>query len=347
MFVPWIPSYGESQARSAVARADCWADALEALGLAYHGKSINTLRTWCARWGIETAHLRTQRSHRHRYTDEEARQAIANSYSWSEALRKLGYCHTGANPRTLKKRAREWGISTEHFDRYARLRDAARRLSPPLEEILVRGSTYSQAALKRRLYEAGLKRPQCELCGQDENWRGRRMSMILDHVNGVRDDNRLENLRIVCPTARRRSIRTADARTGTPEALGPASDAGDHSSPTRAASAIARALAALATRDAAEVVRAGSTGSVRAGEGSSAPRVSSCWPRSRSSGTRLPGAGTESPTTPSASGFVSTSASARWPRDAIRTASKFRPGRGRAVRRNRPSSIAPPRTVLD
>lgn len=199
MFVPWIPSYGESQARSAVARADCWADALEALGLAYHGKSINTLRTWCARWGIETAHLRTQRSHRHRYTDEEARQAIANSYSWSEALRKLGYCHTGANPRTLKKRAREWGISTEYFDRYARLRDAARRLSPPLEEILVRGSTYSQAALKRRLYEAGLKRPQCELCGQDENWRGRRMSMILDHVNGVRDDNRLENLRIVCP----------------------------------------------------------------------------------------------------------------------------------------------------
>ena len=37
------------------------------------------------------------------------------------------------------------------------------------------------------------------MCGQDENWRGQTMSMILDHINGVRDDHRLENLRIVCP----------------------------------------------------------------------------------------------------------------------------------------------------
>lgn len=41
--------------------------------------------------------------------------------------------------------------------------------------------------------------PVCELCGQDEIWHGRRMSLILDHVNGVRDGNRIENLNIVCP----------------------------------------------------------------------------------------------------------------------------------------------------
>jgi ribosomal protein S27AE len=199
VFVPWVPRYRESEARSAVADADCWADALAALGLTYHGKSINTLRKWCARWGIATEHLRTPQAQRHRYTEDAARQAIASSYSWAEALRKLGYCHSGANPKTLKKRAREWGISTEHFDRYAGLRSAARRRSPALEDVLVKGSTYSRAALKRRLYEAGLKTPECELCGQDENWHGRRMSMILDHINGVRDDNRIENLRIVCP----------------------------------------------------------------------------------------------------------------------------------------------------
>jgi hypothetical protein len=45
----------------------------------------------------------------------------------------------------------------------------------------------------------GLKRPVCELCGQGEIWRGRRMGLILDHVNGVRDDHRLQNVRIVCP----------------------------------------------------------------------------------------------------------------------------------------------------
>ena len=53
--------------------------------------------------------------------------------------------------------------------------------------------------MKTRLFAAGLKSPRCELCGQGEEWRGRRLSLILDQINGVRDDHRLENLRIVCP----------------------------------------------------------------------------------------------------------------------------------------------------
>jgi hypothetical protein len=74
------------------------------------------------------------------------------------------------------------------------------RLAPrPLEEILVERSSFSRGHLKRRLYAEGLKQPRCELCGQGEMWRGRQMALILDHVNGVGDDHRLENLRIVCP----------------------------------------------------------------------------------------------------------------------------------------------------
>lgn len=69
----------------------------------------------------------------------------------------------------------------------------------PLEEILVEHSTYMRGALKRRLLLEGLKQPVCEMCGQGEVWRGDRMSMVLDHINGVSDDNRLENLRMLCP----------------------------------------------------------------------------------------------------------------------------------------------------
>lgn len=136
---------------------------------------------------------------RPRFTESEARKAIAASHSWTESLRRLDYCPTGGNPATLKKYAALWGISTDHFDPYAGVMEKIRKPKRPLEKILVENSTYSRSNLKMRLYEEGLKEPRCELCGQAEIWRGKHMGMILDHMNGVRDDNRLENLQIVCP----------------------------------------------------------------------------------------------------------------------------------------------------
>ena len=134
-----------------------------------------------------------------RFTEAEAREAIAAATSWTGALRLLGLGTSGGNWRTLKKYAEIWGISTDHFDPYAGVMERLRKPKVPLKEILVRGSTYSRNKLKGRLYETGLKSPRCEMCGQGEVWRGEYMSLILDHMNGVRDDNRLENLQIVCP----------------------------------------------------------------------------------------------------------------------------------------------------
>jgi hypothetical protein len=93
-----------------------------------------------------------------------------------------------------------WRIPTDHFDpERVRLMSARSQRPIPLADVLVQNSTYSRSKLKERLYECGLKARCCEVCGQGEQWRGLRMSLILDHVNGVSDDNRLENLRIVCP----------------------------------------------------------------------------------------------------------------------------------------------------
>jgi Zn finger protein HypA/HybF involved in hydrogenase expression len=140
-------------------------------------------------------------SRRVRFTEDEARAAIAGARSFSDALRRLGLRPAGGNHATLRKYAARWSISTDHFDPAAIRREALSRANSaiPLADVLVRGSTYSRANLKRRLLETGLKKAACEMCGQGESWRGSRLALILDHINGVHDDNRFENLRILCP----------------------------------------------------------------------------------------------------------------------------------------------------
>lgn len=148
---------------------------------------------------VHGANIRSLMGRRAPFNESAAREAIASSICWADALRKLGYEAKGSNFRTLKKYARLWGIATRHFDQHAGRRRASARRVVPLDEVLVANSRYPRGRLKDRLYAAGIKQRNCEMCGQGEMWQGREMSLILDHVNGVANDHRLENLRIVCP----------------------------------------------------------------------------------------------------------------------------------------------------
>lgn len=72
-------------------------------------------------------------------------------------------------------------------------------LTIPLKDILVENSTYQTSHLKRRLFEQDLLQEQCAWCGLGSSWNGKPISLHLDHINGVNNDHRLINLRVLCP----------------------------------------------------------------------------------------------------------------------------------------------------
>ena len=133
----------------------------------------------------------------------ELEKVVKESKTKTECLKKMGLRAAGGNYKTITKYIEEYQIDTNHFDAHQARIEKINQLNSekkiPMKDILVSGSTYNRAQLKQRLYDENLKTRQCELCGQGEIWKGKKMSLIIDHINGIWNDNRIENLRIVCP----------------------------------------------------------------------------------------------------------------------------------------------------
>lgn len=68
----------------------------------------------------------------------------------------------------------------------------------PNDKIFVENSTYARHLIKKRIINEKLIDYNCSMCGIEAVWNDKPMPLILDHINGVNNDNRLENLRFVC-----------------------------------------------------------------------------------------------------------------------------------------------------
>jgi hypothetical protein len=68
----------------------------------------------------------------------------------------------------------------------------------PIDQLLVTGRLRNRSHVKRRLLSSGLKGNRCDECGLSE-WLGEPLSIALHHVNGDPFDNRLDNIRLLCP----------------------------------------------------------------------------------------------------------------------------------------------------
>ena len=66
------------------------------------------------------------------------------------------------------------------------------------EDVFVENSDYARHHIKKRVIEQKLVPYQCDECGIGPEWNGKPMPLILDHINGINNDNRIKNLRFVC-----------------------------------------------------------------------------------------------------------------------------------------------------
>ena len=134
-----------------------------------------------------------------KYSKEELEKIVSESKTYRECFEKLGIRSAGANYRHLKKYISKYEIDTSHFDPYYNNVNRLSKSKINLIDLLKENVDYSRTRLKRRLFEEQILENICSLCGQNEIWNGTKISLILDHINGVHNDNRIENLRIVCP----------------------------------------------------------------------------------------------------------------------------------------------------
>jgi hypothetical protein len=136
-----------------------------------------------------------------RWTEEELKVAVKKSTSVRQVLMKIGLKLAGGNYAQIKKYIKIYKIDNKHFTGIGWSK-GLRGIGTPridLKDILVKESNFQSYKLRNRLFKEGFKQKRCEECGWCKQSPDGRLPLELDHINGNSTDNRLENLRVLCP----------------------------------------------------------------------------------------------------------------------------------------------------
>ncbi|WP_063735203.1 HNH endonuclease [Streptomyces sp. RTd22] len=195
-------AYTREILEEAAARSHGIREMLDHLGVPPYDSAYGHLRRKLAQFGIDTSHF----THRHGQApipQGDLLKAVTESCSLAGVLRALGRSNGGAGRAFVRRSIHEHGISTAHFVGQGHQRGKRSPHRKSAADILQRGEPGSPrqktALLRRALDETGVPRV-CVACGIGDSWQGRRLILEIDHINGDRLDDRIGNLRYLCPS---------------------------------------------------------------------------------------------------------------------------------------------------
>jgi len=136
------------------------------------------------------------------YLEKDHLQKITNeSKSLTEILKKLEKNCNKTSFSTLKRVLLQLKINYSHIPVGINSNKNRKFLTKniSLTEVLVENSSYKRGSIKKRLIEEGYFIYKCVECGLKNEWNNKKLVLQLDHINGIPNDNRIENLRFLCP----------------------------------------------------------------------------------------------------------------------------------------------------
>lgn len=143
-----------------------------------------------------------------KYPKGELNEKVKLSLSWASLLNSYGLKYTGGNYRAMQRRVRFYNIDTSHFTGQRWNRGMNRDNNYSIDSMakkLTKWEVFSENAspsitssrLRREMLRAGFAYI-CSIC-HISNWHDKPLTLHIDHINGISNDNRKENLRFLCP----------------------------------------------------------------------------------------------------------------------------------------------------